>query len=199
MEITRKDKDKLNLAFNESKINYIGIESEDVEVLMDCISMNSDYKFPDDDRHKFVFSDFGRIAISYKLGEWDDEKAEIVKIQPNELKSKFDGLKLDSMYGWEFINLDNKTFDDWKDKISLDIINKDNWNEMNTIDLFAEQIGKEAVTIDIRIWFKDFQVFDNFGKELTKKEFVENGERGWNQLYKTGISSDNHKTKIFEK
>jgi len=199
MKNTKENKDKLDLAFNESKINYIGIESGEVELLMDCISMNSDNKFPDDDRHRFMFNDFGRIAISFRLGEWDDEKAEIVNIEPIELKSKFDNLKLDSMYGWEYINLDDKTFNDWKDKISLDVVNKDDWNKMNTIDLFAEQIGKDAVTIDIRIWFKDFQIFDYFGRELTKKEFIENGERGWNQLYKTGISTDNHKTRIFNK
>jgi len=199
MKNTKENKDKLDLAFNESKINYIGIESGVVEVLMDCVSMNSDNKFPDDDRHRFMFNDFGRIAISFRLGEWDDEKAEIVNIEPSELKSKFANLKLDSMYGWEYINLDDKTFNDWKDKISLDVVNKDDWNKMNTIDLFAEKIGKDAVTIDIRIWFKDFQVFDYFGRELTKKEFIENGERGWNQLYKTGLSTDNHKTRIFNK
>ena len=198
MRITQKDKEKLDLAFNESKINYVGIKSDTVEILMDCISMNSENKFPEDDRHKFMFSDFGRIAISYRLGEWDNEKAEIIKINETELKSKFDKLKLDSMYGWEYINLGDKTFDDWKEKLSLDLIKKDNWNEMNTIDLFAEQIGKDAVTIDIRIWFTDFQIFDYFGKEITKTEFVANAERGWNQLYKTGISSDNHKTKIIE-
>ena len=199
MKNTKENKDKLDLAFNESKINYIGIESDVVEILMDCVSMNSDNKFPDDDRHKFMFNDFCRIAISFRLGEWDDNKAEIIKIEPTELKSKFDKLKLDSMYGWEYINLDDKTFNDWKDKISLDVVNKDDWNKMNTIDLFAEQIGKDAVTIDIRIWFKDFQIFDYYGIELTKKEFIENGERGWNQLYKTGISTDNHKTRIFGK
>ncbi len=69
---------------------------------------------------------------------------------------------------------------------------------MNTIDLFAEQYGKDTVTINIRIWFSNFQIFDFLGKELTKTEFVENAERAWKQLYKTGISSDNHKTKILE-
>ena len=198
MRITQIDKEKLDLAFNESKINYVGIKSDTVEILMDCISMNSENKFPEDDRHKFMFSDFSRIAISYRLGEWDNENAEIIKINETELKSKFERLNLDSMYGWEYINLGDKTFDDWKEKLSLDLIKKDNWNEMNTIDLFAEQIGKDAVTIDIRIWYKDFQIFNYFGKEIAKTEFVANAERGWNQLYKTGISSDSHKTKIIE-
>ncbi len=198
MRITNTDKVKLDLGFNESKLNYVEIKSNTVEILMDCISMNSNNKFPKDNRHKFVFSDFGRIAIGYKLGEWDNDKAEIITINENELKSKFDKLKLDSMYGWEFFNLGDKTFDDWKEKVSLDLIKKDNWNEMNTIDLFAEQYGRNAVTIDIRIWFSDFQIFDFGGRELTKTEFVENAERAWKQLYEIGLSSDNHKTKMFE-
>ena len=67
-------------------------------------------------------------------------------------------------------------------------------SEMNTIDLFAEQVGKDEVTIDVRIWFSDFRIFDINDKELTKEEFAENGKRGWNQLYETGIKTKNNKT-----
>lgn len=195
MNIDKKQKDGLDLAFNESTINYVGIESDSVEILLSCISMNADKEFPDDNRLKIVFSDYGRIAISYRKGTWDDENAEIEEIKPDELKSKFDGLILDSMYGWEFINLEEKQFTDWSDKISLDKINNLNWSDMNTIDLFAEQVGKDEITIDIRIWFNDFRVFDFKNAELSKKEFAENAQRGWNQMYETGIETENHKSK----
>ena len=99
------------------------------------------------------------------------------------------------MYGWEFINLEEKQFTDWSDKISLDEINNSNWSDMNTIDLFAEQVGKDEITIDIRIWFSDFRVFDFKNTELSKKEFAENAQRGWNQMYETGIETENHKSK----
>ena len=195
MNIKKKQKDGLDLAFNESKINYVGIESNSIEVLLDCISMNSNKEFPDDNRLKIVFSDYGSIAVSYRKGNWDNENAEIEKIKPDELKLKFDGLILDSMYGWEFINLEEKQFTDWSDKISLDEINNSNWSDMNTIDLFAEQVGKDEITIDIRIWFNDFRVFDFKNTELSKKEFAENAQRGWNQMYETGIETENHKSK----
>ena len=195
MNIDKKQKDELDLAFNESTINYVGIESDSVEILLSCISMNADKEFPDDNRLKIVFSDYGRIAISYRKGTWDDENAEIEEIKPDELKSKFDGLILDSMYGWAFINLEEKQFTDWSDKISLDKINNSNWSDMNTIDLFAEQVGKDEITIDIRIWFIDFRVFDFKNTELSKKEFAENAQRGWNQMYETGIETENHKSK----
>ena len=196
MKIKKKNKDKLDLAFNESKINHIEIETNLVEIMLDCISMNSKNEFPEDNRHKFIFKNFGRIAVSYRLGEWNDENAEIIKIESNELKSKFEGLKLNAMYGWKFINIGEKNFNDWKNKLSLDFVNNENWKKMNTFDLFAEQYGKN-ITIDIRLWFKDFTVFDYFGKELNIKEFMENGERGWNQLYKTGITTENHKTEKY--
>ena len=77
MNIDKKQKDELDLAFNESTINYVGIESDSVEILLSCISMNADKEFPDDNRLKIVFSDYGRIAISYRKGTWDDENAEI--------------------------------------------------------------------------------------------------------------------------
>lgn len=199
MKITKKDKDRLDLAFNESKINHLEIKPNVIEVLMDCVSMNSENKFPEDDRHKFIFNQFGRIAIRLKLKKHGNDKAEIIKIKANELKAKFDGLKLESMYGWEYINLADEHFNHWQDELSLDEINNNSWAKMNTIDLFAEQIGKETITIDIRIWFTNFKVFDYLGRELSKKEFVENAQRGWNQIYKTGTSSENHKTKTLKK
>ena len=199
MRITEKQKNELDLAFNESKINYAEILSSSVEVLLDCISMNESGEFPEDNRHKVVFPDYGRIVVSYRNGSWDNESAIVDSISPKELKNKFSGLTLDSMYGWEFINLDDSHFYKWSDKISLDETNLSNWSKMNTIDLFAEQVGKDEVTIDIRIWFEDFVIFDFKGNELTKKQFAENGRRGWKQLYDTGISTENHKTKKIEK
>lgn len=184
------------MGFNESTINYIDIKNDTVEMLLDCISMNAENKFPDDNRLKILFADYGRIAVSYRKGNWDDENAEVVKIQPKDLKSKFYGLKLDSMYGWEFLNLGKKQYKEWSDRKSLNKINDSNWSSMNTIDLFAEQIGKEEIIIDIRIWFKDFQIFDLKNNEITKEDFANNAERGWNQLNKTGITTTDHKTKI---
>lgn len=199
MRITEKEKNELDLAFNESKINYAEIHSDSVEVLFDCISMNENGEFPDDNRHKVVFPNYGRIVVSYRNGAWDNESAIVDTFRPKELKNKFSGLILDSMYGWEFINLDDSHFDKWSNKISLDKINHSSWSNMNTIDLFAEQVGKDEVTIDMRIWFEDFIIFDFKGNELTKKQFAENGQRGWNQLYDTGISTENHKTRKIEK
>jgi len=198
MKITEEFKLDLDLAFSESTLNYIDIYYSNVEVLLDCLSMNSNHEFPDDDRHKFIFKDFGRIAISYRIGAWDDTNAEVLKIESNELKSKLECLKPESMSAGEFINLNEQTFSDWSDKISLNLINSKNWRKMNTIDLFAEQLGYDKITIDVRIWFEDFKVFDYSGQELTKKEFIKNGDRAWDQLYKTGIHSENHKTKILE-
>lgn len=186
--------DGLNLAFNESTINWIDVKANSIEVMLDCISMDSDGNFPDDNRIKIVFEDYGRIALCYRKGEWEDETAEVVSINPEELKKHLRSLKLDSMYGWEFINLDNDSFDQWKANLSLDVINKPDWEALNTIDLFAEQRAKELITIDVRIWFTDFKIFNYKNLEITKKEFVENAQRGWNQLYKSGIETHNYKS-----
>lgn len=194
MNIDKKQKNELDVALNESKMNFIDIKSNKVIVLLSCISMTSDNKFYDDNRFRIEFNDYGRIAVSYRNGTWDDKNAKVEIIEPRKLKSKFKDLILDSMYGWEFINLEEKHFTDWSDKISLDEINKSEWSKMNTIDFFAEQVGKDEVTIDIRIWFSNFQIFDINNKELTKEEFAENGKRGWNQLYETGIKTENNKT-----
>lgn len=193
MTITNEIKDGLNVAFNESKLNYIDITQEIVVVILDFLGMDTNNEFPEDSRVKIIFKPYGRIAISSRKGEWDDAQAEIVELDENELNDYFSDLKLDSMYGWEFINIGGKNFEKWSDKLSLDKQTSSEWNKMNTIDLFGEQYGPDAITIDVRIWFDSFEVFGFDGKKMTTQEFIEKGQSGWNQLYKTGIKSENHR------
>ncbi|NVK66547.1 MAG: hypothetical protein HWE22_18285 [Flavobacteriales bacterium] len=187
-------KDKLDLAFNESTINFVDIGEKSIEVVFDFISMDSNGEFPNDNRHLIAFNNFGRIALSYKMGSWDNENAKILSIEPNTIKQHFNDLNLDSMYGWEFINLGEEEFTKWSDKLSLDLMKREDWKSLNTIDLFGEQIGTPEVTIDIRIWFDEMSIKTVEGKELSLQEFTENAQRGWDQMYKTGISTSNHKT-----
>lgn len=187
-------KDKLDLAFNESRINFIRITEGSLEVMFDFISMDSSGEFPDDDRHLITFNNFGRITLSYKMGSWDDENAEVISIEPEEVQQHFADLNLDSMYGWEFINLGDEECTKRSNKHSLDLTKREDWKRLNTIDLFGEQIGTPDVTLDIRIWFDEISIKTFEGKELSLQEFTENAQRGWDQLYSTGISTSNHKT-----
>lgn len=171
--ITSEIKDGLNVAFNESKLNYIDITQENIVVIVDYLGMNENNEFPEDSRIKIIFKPYGRIAISYRKGEWDDEQAEVVGLNETNLKDYFADLKLDSMYGWEFINLGKEDFKKWSDKLSLDKQTCSEWDKMNTIDLFGEQYGPDVITIDVRIWFKSFEVFGFDGKKMTTQDFID--------------------------
>ena len=155
--------------------------------------MNESKEFPEDSRIKVIFRPYGRIALSYRKGEWNNEEAEVVQIDQNNLKDYFSSLKLDSMYGWEFINLHEQDFNKWSDKLSLDKRIENDWRSMNTIDLFAEQNGEDPVTIDVRIWFDDLEIFDYDSHPMTIQQFIDSGQRGWDQLYNTGVESKEHK------
>lgn len=196
MQISNELREGLDIAFNESTLNYVDISAEYVEVLLDCLCMNENNEFPEDSRVRVFFKSVGRIAVSYRKGEWNDEEAEVLKLDEKELKNAFEGLILDSMYGWEFINLDDTGFNKWSTRLSLDKITATNWNTMNTIDLFAEQVGKDEVTIDLRIWFENLEIVDFNDRPMTVQEFVDSGKRGWDQLYKTGINTRNHQNAI---
>lgn len=196
--IEREVKDKLDLAFNESTINNVSINEDVVEVMIDVISMDSNEAFPNDNRHLIRFSNFGRVALSYKMGSWEEENAEIASVEPSAVEGLFTDLILDSMYGWEFINLGIEEFEKWSDKLSLDLTKREDWNSLNTIDLFGEQIVSPEVTFDMRIWFDELSVTTFEGKELSLQEFTENAQRGWEQIYKTGLSMTNHRTTKLE-
>ena len=48
MRTEKEHRDKLNLVFNESSINWFKIKANSIEVFLDCTSMSSDRNFQED-------------------------------------------------------------------------------------------------------------------------------------------------------
>ena len=196
MIITEELKSGLDLALNEATLNYIDLNKRDnsVKVVLDCIALELNGEFPSDTRVILDFVPIGRIAVSYRLGEWNDGEATIRKISDEqELIKSLKDLKLDSMYGWEFINNKKEEFEKWQNKISFDYSTENNLSQFNTIDLFAEQIHEPQTTVDVRIWFKDFKIYSIDKKLISLEEFIERGKKGWERLYNGGILTKDHK------
>ncbi|AFM02758.1 hypothetical protein Fleli_0269 [Bernardetia litoralis DSM 6794] len=156
-----------------------------VTIILETIAVNEDGTVPNDSRLKFDFKNVGRIASLLKLGEWNDENAEIIKLTPEKLSEQIFKFNGDSMYGWEFINVDkyDEDFEKWESKASLDIKLQEKNGYLNTIDIFSEHFSENCKTIDLKIWFDYLEIRTIQNESISLQEFIDRGIRGWNAIY----------------
>jgi hypothetical protein len=178
--------DKINLAFNESRIVDCAINNTENKVVteFETLSLLENGLRPKDPTVKILFEGVSQVSINLKLGEWNDENAPIKKLQIEEVSKEVRNFDGQEMYGWEFVNTPNSEieFNKWKDNASLHI-NISEINAVNTIDLFSEHFSKDSKTIDIRICFEKFSVKSKSGELIELKEFVKRGHRAWDAVY----------------
>jgi len=187
MRIPTDIRDYLNHALNESRLTEFSIDRKlnKVSVVFETVALNEDGTIPDDSRVVFSFINVSRLAGKLKLGEWNDESAKTETFQPEELTERLLNYKGHSMYGWEFINVDNsdKEFEKWENDSSFDIKLFDCQNDVNTIDIFSEHFSEKPKTLDLRVWFEEIEIESLNGIPMTTQEFIDRGVRGWNAIY----------------
>nr|WP_298792557.1 hypothetical protein [uncultured Allomuricauda sp.] len=186
MKIEGEILDKINLAFNESRIVDCVINKIENKVVteFETLSLLENGLRPKDRTVEIHFEGVSQVSINLKFGEWNNEDAPIKKLQVEEISKEVRDFKGQEMYGWDFVNTPNSEveFNKWKDNASLSISLSEN-NALNTIDIFSEHFSKISKTLDIRIYFEEFSVKSKSGESIDLKEFVERGFRAWNAVY----------------
>jgi hypothetical protein len=173
----------LNFALNEATILGADIFLCDkLFCVTFCpISVLSDNSIPVDNRVLFVFKNIGRIAASLK----NDQNSEAIIFPPEKLPQMLSCFKHEQIYGWEFIDNEEKLYKDWKDNKSFDLILDSNYRKQHTIDLFQEDKYSNR-NINLRIWFDDIVIVDSVNNHISLETFIANGKRGWGKLYRDG-------------
>jgi hypothetical protein len=172
----------LGVAFNEADV--LGVEFDRKRNLIGCtfrpVTLDKDGNVPDDRRVQIILKPVGRIIASLRLGNWDNQEAEVEKFEPEHLLEKvqsFGGLPI---YGWEFFNCGEKGFENWKNRLSFDWTSTINTGLTNTFDIFQE--GHER-HLDIRIWFDELLIFNAKNEQIEVSDFIASGQRGWDAIY----------------
>lgn len=133
---------------------------------------------PQDSRISLVLAPVGRVVASLRNGGWDDPAAAVIPFSLEELLptiQSFDGL---SIYGWEFIDIE-QGYEVWSKRLSLDErLGTD--GHAHSITLFQD--GHERY-LNLRIWFDTLRVFRSDRSEVPIDDFIAAGERWWDGLY----------------
>lgn len=182
MKIEGELKDGLDLALNEVCLLAFEYDNvlNNVTVIFETVTINTE-----DNKVVFHFLGVSRCSARLLMGRWDDENADVLKMTPDQLSAQLEDYNGDSMYGWEFINIEDskEKFEEWKDKLSFDLIISQESESTNCIDIFSEQFIGSPKTLDLRICFEEIQIETLSGIPLSIQEFINRGTEGWNAIY----------------
>lgn len=181
MSLSEEEKAGIGVALNEANLISLDFrpERKSIVATFEVICADDEGNIPENRRVQLVFHPIGRIVASLRNGRWDDDKAEVIPFSKDKLLDISQGVGSAPIYGWEFIDCDNKTFNSWKKRKSMEFLTEDEIGFEHTIDLFQE--GEKH--LDIRIWFDEVQVFNSEGKEIDLHDFIIHGKDGWDSIY----------------
>jgi hypothetical protein len=156
-----------------------------VDVLLTVLSRDDGGAETTDPRRTLRLSGVSRLVASYRAGSWDDAEAAVLPLDGDglrELLRRNGGMPI---YGWEFVDNDDRTWPDWRRRLSLDVSLAGTGGHHLT--LFQDLQGKAH--LDFRAWFTDLSVLDGTGGRLDLDAFIAGGMRWWEAMY-AGARSD---------
>jgi len=123
-------------------------------------------------------------VVSLRGGRWDDTKAPLIPVAPNELLDtvrSFGGLPV---YGWEFLDVHEREMAQWGDRLSLD------WRSPSgahppgcglSHSLLLFQDGGDR-HLDLCVWFDEIEARKPDGMPMPLAELAAGGRRWWDAL-----------------
>lgn len=188
MMFTQEEINGLDEALNEATL--IGIEfdkrKEIVAATFSMLAVDENGKVPQDSRLQFIFQPVGKLIASYRLGNWDDEQASILKFDAEEISKKVEEFGQQPIYGWEFIDCKNQSNNNWMNRLSFQYESQQTHGRLHTFDLFQEGDNKH---IDIKIWFDELKIYNPENQLVDLQTVINNGKRAWDGIY-NGSATD---------
>ncbi len=130
--------------------------------------------------HQLRFRNLTRLAASLRKGLWSDRNAPVEPLELSELSSVIDSFGPREIYGEHFIDSTDDWLRLWGDRLSLDWQVAPGTAARYSFDFFQE--GGQARHLDVRIWFDDVEVLDEFGVPESLEQVAEAALRWWAAL-----------------
>jgi hypothetical protein len=138
-----------------------------------------------DPRRTLRLTGVSRAVASYRAGRWDDETAPALPLDAAGLRDLLRRSGGTPVYGWEFVDVDGRSWPQWRERLSLDLRLAGRGG--HDLILFQDLQGKAH--LDLRVWFADLSVFDGDHRRVDLDRFIAAGVRWWDAMY-AGQRSD---------
>ena len=193
MRISDDTAAELGIALNEA--SFLGAEfyahRNIVALTFSVLTLpDNDSPEPADPRRQIILTNVGRIAAALRYAYWNDTTAKTIDFPVSELLVVVRSFGGRPIYGWEFINNDDKVFDHLKHRLSLDV-KVESGSLDNRIMLF--QAGSTPSRhLDLWIWFDGILIRDAVGNTIDISDFGSGGRRWWDAMYAGDSRTKSH-------
>lgn len=123
-----------------------------------------------------------RIAASLRTGWWNDNAAEVIPLEVNDIDATVRSFGGCPIYGWQFIDPPAESWSNWRDRLSLDARLGEE-ESAHVIDVFQEGGSASPRYLDLRIWFAQIRITTHDDRHIPLLEFIASGVRWWNGLH----------------
>ena len=174
----------IGVALNEADLLNVEYDQDRniVEATFSLLTLPPDESPPPPDpRRRLILTKVGRIAAALREAHWDDLTAQPIAFEVHELSSIVKSFGGQPVYGWEFINSEDPSFENWRDRLSLDWRVPDGSLD-NRMAIFQEGMRLDR-HLDLWIWFSDLEVQGPDGDAIPLQDFIAGGRRWWDGLY----------------
>jgi hypothetical protein len=154
-------------------------------VLLTVLSRDEDGSETADPRRTLRLRGCSRLVASYRAGTWDDDAAGVLPLDLDGLREVLHRNGGTPVYGWEFVDSDDRSWPRWRQRLSLDLALGGVGGHHLT--LFQDLQGRAH--LDLRVWFSELGVLDGAGRRLDVDDFIAGGRRWWDAMY-AGERSD---------
>ncbi|HEY5856740.1 MAG TPA: hypothetical protein VIW24_22530 [Aldersonia sp.] len=179
MEWTDARRKGLDIAVSEAACHGIEFDpaAAGVRVHLEVLTLPPEGPAPSDGRVTAVFSNVGRLAASLRAQKWDDLEATVFPLDLDTLPQTVASYGGTELHGWEFFDLPDSSWTQWRELLSLDTHLGD--GDRPHLFEMSLQEGIDPRELDVRIWFDDLTVLDGAGAEIAIDDFIAGGQRWW--------------------
>lgn len=119
----------------------------------------------------------GRIAASLRAQAWNDVEPTVFPLDLDKLDEVVQSYGGVSLHGWEFIDLPESSWAQWRELLSVDTT-LSGTDDKHVLELSLQE-GTNPRELDLRVWFGNLSVTDESGRPITLDTFMADSRRWW--------------------
>ena len=182
MDLSPQLAQNLSIVLNEATLRDVECDQAlgTAHIVLDVLTLPEVGPVPQDRALELRLAPLGRVVASLRAGFWNRADAPVLAMTIDSLGEVVRSFGGRSVYGWEFFDLHPTQPEPWMNRLSFEW-QGDAAAMQHSLTLFQEGDGDRH--LDLRIWFRDLQLWSSGGLPLDPDDVIAGGKRFWDALH----------------